>query len=113
MTTIRPGQQATVGGRLLFEKGDAKLEPETTRNRRDRQDHSRASKCRPRERPHLRDEFPDNVSADKQMDLSIRRANSLRIVSPAWGLSRRFYGCRDARFSSRFDSALQPRVAVE
>src|SRR5437870_4658739 len=29
--SIRPGQQATVGGKLLFEKADAKLQPEITR----------------------------------------------------------------------------------
>ena len=75
VTTIRPGQQATVGGRLLFEKGDAKLQPETTRAIDEIAKTIRGHRNIVLVKGHTsRDDFPDDISAVKQMDLSIRRA---------------------------------------
>jgi outer membrane protein OmpA-like peptidoglycan-associated protein len=76
--SIRPGQQVTVGGKLLFEKGDAKLETETTRELAEIAKTIRGHRNIFLVKGHTsRDDFSDDVSSDKAMDLSIRRAQAV------------------------------------
>ncbi|HEX3358017.1 MAG TPA: OmpA family protein, partial [Tepidisphaeraceae bacterium] len=76
--SIRPGQQAVVGGKLLFEKGDAALQPETAHTLNDIAKTIRGHRNIVLVKGHTsRDDFADDASAEKRMDLSIRRAQAV------------------------------------
>ena len=78
VTSIRPGQEAMVGGRLLFEKGVANLDPETTHALADIAKTIRGHRNIVLVKGHAsRDDFLDECAAQKQMDLSIRRAQAV------------------------------------
>ena len=75
VTTIRPGKQATVGGRLLFDAGNSTLLPETS---------NALGQIADQVRGHYNivlvkgntslDDFPDGATPEQKMDLSIKRA---------------------------------------
>src|SRR4051795_4925356 len=96
-TTIRAGSQATVGGKLLFEKGDAKLSTETTRTVDEIAKIIRGHRNIVLIKGHTsRDDFPDDAPAEKQMDLSIRRAQTVADYLTAKGVEPeilRVQGC--------------------
>jgi flagellar motor protein MotB len=76
--TIRPGQHATVGGRLLFERGAADITPDVARTLDEIAKTIRGHRNIVVVKGHAsRDDFPDEGTADKQMDLSIRRAQAV------------------------------------
>jgi flagellar motor protein MotB len=78
VTTIRPGLQAIVGGRLLFDSGSAKLTPETTSALAQIADQVRGHYNIVLIKGHASlDDFPDGGTAEKKMDLSIRRAQGV------------------------------------
>jgi outer membrane protein OmpA-like peptidoglycan-associated protein len=78
VTTIRPGLQAIVGGRLQFDAGSAQLTPETT---------AALAQIADQVRGHYNivlvkgntslDDFPDSAGPEVKMDLSIRRAQGV------------------------------------
>ncbi|MGH7214541.1 MAG: OmpA family protein, partial [Tepidisphaeraceae bacterium] len=77
VTTIRQGKQATVGGKLLFDVGDAKLSPETTRMLDEIAHQIRGHRNIVLIKGHTSlDDFDDLASPEKKMDLSIRRAQT-------------------------------------
>jgi flagellar motor protein MotB len=78
VTAIRPGRQAMVGGRLLFDKAESKLTPMTL---------GMLDQIADQIRGHLNiilvkghtslDDLDDSATAEQKMDLSLRRAQSV------------------------------------
>jgi outer membrane protein OmpA-like peptidoglycan-associated protein len=76
--SIRPGQQAIVGGKLLFEKRDATLQPDVTRSLDEVAKTIRGHRNIVLIKGHTsRDDFPDTATAEQRMDLSIARAQAV------------------------------------
>jgi chemotaxis protein MotB len=76
--SIRPGQQSMVGGKLLFEKADATLGPETTHALAEIAKTIRGHRNIVLIKGHTsRDDFADDATPQKQMDLSLRRAQAV------------------------------------
>jgi len=75
VTKIRDGRKAGVGGRLLFEPGKAELTPEAKRDLDQIADQIRGHRQIVFVKGHTSlDDFKDDVEPQRQMDLSIRRA---------------------------------------
>jgi flagellar motor protein MotB len=78
VTSIRPGQQSTVGGKLIFDKGDATITPEVAHSLDEVAKSIRGHRNIIMIKGHTsRDDFPDDVTALQQMDLSLRRAQAV------------------------------------
>ena len=76
--SIRPGQQSTVGGRLLFEKSQAVIQPEVAHQLDQIANTIRGHRNIFLVKGHTsRDDFADDAAAESQMDLSIRRAQAV------------------------------------
>jgi flagellar motor protein MotB len=75
VTKIRDGKKAGIGGRLLFEPGDAILTPEAKHDLDQIADQIRGHRQIVFVKGHTAlDDFKDEVEPQKKMDLSIRRA---------------------------------------
>ena len=75
VTTIRMGKQAVVGGRLIFEQGDAKLSVPTLKMLDQIAEQIRGHWNVVLVKGHTSlDDFSDNATAAQKMDLSLRRA---------------------------------------
>lgn len=105
VTTIRTGKQSAVGGRMVFDRGDASL----TRQTRDALDQI-ANIIRGHRNVVLikghssLDDFSEGTSAEKKMDLSLRRAQAAADYLTGRGVSAdiiRVQGC------STFEPVLQ------
>ncbi len=78
VTTIRAGQQATVGGRLLFNVGDAAILPATRQTLDQIADQIRGHRTIVMVKGHTSaDDFPEGTSAERKMALSLRRAQAV------------------------------------
>jgi chemotaxis protein MotB len=76
--SIRPGNVSTVGGRLLFERADAKLSADASKMLDEIARTIRGHRNIVHVKGHTsRDDFADDISAERQMDLSIRRAKAV------------------------------------
>ena len=76
--TIRPGKQSAVGGRILFERGDASLSPDTRRLLDQVADLIRGHRNIVHVKGHASvDDLPDNATPQQRMDLSLRRAQAV------------------------------------
>lgn len=97
VTTVRQGHQAAVGGRLLFEAGDAKLTPDTARSLDWIAEYIRGHRNIMLVKGHTAlDDFPDTSSPTQRMDLSIRRAQAVADYLTSHGVSPemlRVQGC--------------------
>jgi flagellar motor protein MotB len=97
VTTIRPGSQAIVGGRLQFEVGSAELGPELTTQLQGIAKQIRGYRIIVLVKGHTSlDDFPDGTSPDKKMDLSLRRAQAAADALVALGVQPdilRVQGC--------------------
>ena len=75
--TIREGRQATIGGRLLFDRGQPTLNAETKGNLDQVADQIRGHFTIVQVRGHTTpDDLPDGSTPQQQMDLSLRRAQA-------------------------------------
>jgi outer membrane protein OmpA-like peptidoglycan-associated protein len=105
VTTIRLGKQAAVGGRLLFEKGDPKLLPETMRALDEIATEIRGHRNIIMIKGHTSlDDFPEGTAPEVKMDLSLRRAQAAADYLTRKGVSPdmiRVTGC------STFEPVLQ------
>jgi flagellar motor protein MotB len=78
VTAIRPGKQAVVGGRLLFEKADARLSPRVLTMLEQIADQIRGHLNVVLVKGHTSlDDFDDAATAEQKMDLSLRRAQAV------------------------------------
>jgi outer membrane protein OmpA-like peptidoglycan-associated protein len=78
VTTIRVGQHATVGGRLLFERGDVSFTSETQRALTSIAREIRGHRNIVMIKGHASlDDFAEGGSAEQSMDLSLRRAQAV------------------------------------
>jgi chemotaxis protein MotB len=78
VTTIRQGAQATVGGRLLFNPGNAELLPDTKKAIDQIAVQIRGHRNIVMVKGHTApDDFPEGTSAEALMDLSLRRAQAV------------------------------------
>jgi chemotaxis protein MotB len=78
VTTVRPGAQAIVGGRLLFDPGSAKLTPETMNALNQIADQIRGHYNIVLVKGNTSlDDFPEGTGPEQLMDLSIRRAQGV------------------------------------
>jgi outer membrane protein OmpA-like peptidoglycan-associated protein len=78
VTKIREGRKAGIGGRLLFPVGDALLTPEAKRDLTQIADKIRGHRQIVFVKGHASlDDFKDDVEPQRQMDLSIRRAQAV------------------------------------
>ena len=78
VTAIRPGQQAMVGGRLLFERGEPKLMPGTQKMLDQIAELIRGHRTIILIKGHTAlDDFDDSASAEVKLDLSLRRAQTV------------------------------------
>jgi chemotaxis protein MotB len=77
VTTIRPANQATEGGKMLFDRGSATLS-DTTKEQLDQvADVIRGHRNIVLVKGHASlDDLPDSATAEEKMDLSIRRAQA-------------------------------------
>jgi flagellar motor protein MotB len=77
VTSIRPGEQATVGGRLLFDPGSAALLPATKLAIDQIAVQIRGHRNIVLVKGHTAlDDYPEGTSAEAMMDLSLRRAQA-------------------------------------
>ena len=84
VTTIRPGSQAIVGGRLQFEAGSAQMGPDLTGQLQGIAKQIRGYRIIVLVKGHTSlDDFPDGTSPEKKMDLSLRRAQARNAVNAA------------------------------
>jgi chemotaxis protein MotB len=78
VTSVRPGAHSVVGGKLIFERGDDVISPETARALDQVAKTIRGHRNIIMIKGHTsRDDFPDDTSSERQMDLSIRRAHAV------------------------------------
>ena len=78
VTAIRPGQQAMVGGRLLFERSDSRLAPGTQKMLDQIADQIRGHRTIVLVKGHTSlDDFDDSATAEQKLDLSLRRAQAV------------------------------------
>lgn len=105
VTSIRPGKQATVGTRLLFEKGEGVLTRSTMRALDDIVLQIRGHRNIVLIKGHASlDDFPEGSSAQQKMDLALRRAQAVADYLTSKGVSpdiMRVQGC------STFEPVLQ------
>ena len=98
VTTVRPGKMAVVGGRLLFEKADARLSPAVLDMLDQITDQIRGHLNVVLVKGHTSlDDFDDTATAEQRMDLSIRRRKPCAITSPSTVWIRKYCGCRAAQ----------------
>jgi flagellar motor protein MotB len=110
VTTIRVGKQAVVGGRLIFDRADAKLAPETIKmlDQIALQIRGHRNIVMVKGHPSL-DDFGDTATAEQKMDLSLRRAQVSAAYLTAHGVSPdilRVQGC------STFEPVVQHEYSV-
>ena len=75
--SIRPGKQSALGGKLLFERGTAKLSPVTMRLLDEVADLIRGHRNIIHIKGHASlDDLPDTATPQQRMDLSLRRAQA-------------------------------------
>jgi flagellar motor protein MotB len=78
VTTVRQGRQASVGGHMLFEKGDASLTNDVKRALDGVALEIRGHRNIVLVKGHTSsDDFPDTATAQQKMDLSLRRAQAV------------------------------------
>jgi flagellar motor protein MotB len=97
VTTIRIGKMSVVGGRLEFERGDAKLPPTTARMLDEIAAQIRGHRNVVLVKGHTSlDDFGDSATAAQKMDLSLRRAQAAADYLTGHGVSPdilRVQGC--------------------
>lgn len=97
VTTIRPGPLATVGGRVLFERGSTQLTPEGIAILDDIAIKIQGHRTIVQIKGHAGlDDFEDGTSSAKFMDLSLRRAQAVQDYLAAGGVyadTLRVQGC--------------------
>ena len=77
-TTIRPGKQAVVGGRILFDAGATKFTQETIRNLDEIAKLIRGHRNIVLVKGHTAlDDLPEDASAEERMALSLQRAKAI------------------------------------
>jgi outer membrane protein OmpA-like peptidoglycan-associated protein len=77
-SAIRPGKEAIVGGRLLFEAGGTRFLPETSRNLKYIADEIKGHRNIVLVKGHTSlDDLPDDASPEEKMKLSLQRAQSV------------------------------------
>jgi outer membrane protein OmpA-like peptidoglycan-associated protein len=105
VTSIRPGKQATVGGRMLFEKGGATLGRGAVNTADQIVLEIRGHRNIVMVKGHTSlDDFPEGATAQQRMDLSLRRAQAVADHMTSRGVSPdiiRVQGC------STFEPVLQ------
>jgi len=105
VTTIRAGKQATVGGKILFDKDDAKLSNDIKHQLDEVANEIRGHRTIVLVKGHTSsDDFPDGATAEQKMDLSIRRAQAVADYLTSKGVEPeilRVQGC------STFEPVLQ------
>ena len=105
VTSIRQGKQATVGGRMLFDKGDASFNAEIRRQLDQVAQEIRGHRNIVLIKGHTStDDLPDTATAQQKMDLSLRRAQAVADYLIAKGVEPeilRVQGC------SNFEPVLQ------
>lgn len=105
VTTIRTGKQAAVGGRLIFDAGQAVLAPDTALALDQIAAEIRGHRNIVLIKGHTAlDDFPDDGTAEQKMDLSLRRAQAAADYLMSKGVSPdiiRVQGC------STFEPVLQ------
>lgn len=96
-TTIRTGREAAVGGRLIFDAGSAELLPQNTRALDQIAQQIRGHRNIVLVKGHAAlDDFTDDASAARKMDLSLRRAQAVADYLVSKGVSPdivRVQGC--------------------
>ena len=76
--TIRDGKNTVTGGRLLFDRGQASLSPETRERLDQLAGQIRGHYTIVRVKGHTADDdLPENATAGQKMDLSVRRAQAV------------------------------------
>jgi len=122
VTTIREGKQSTVGGRLLFEPGEARLTSEAIHELEQIAGEIRGHRNIILVKGHTsRDDFPDGTDAEQKMDLSLRRAQAVADYLTTHGVEPdilRVQGCSTfepvaQRAYSTNTQAVNRRVEVE
>jgi outer membrane protein OmpA-like peptidoglycan-associated protein len=122
VTTIRVGKQAVVGGRLLFEKDESTLEPETLKMLDQIAVQIRGHRNVVLVKGHTSlDDFPDTATPDQRMELSLQRAQYVASYLVAQGVSPdilRVQGCSTfepviQREYTSISQVLNRRVEVE
>jgi outer membrane protein OmpA-like peptidoglycan-associated protein len=111
VTSIRPGKQATVGSRVLFERGELRINREATGLLDQIATEIRGHRNIVLVKGHTSlDDFAENASAEQKMDLSLRRAQAVADFLTARGVSPdiiRVQGC------STFEPVLQRRYTPD
>ncbi|HTL29483.1 MAG TPA: OmpA family protein [Tepidisphaeraceae bacterium] len=78
VTSIRQGRQATVGGRMIFDKGDAHLTVDIKKQLDQVAQEIRGHRNIVLVKGHTSmDDLPDTANAQQKMDLSLRRAQAV------------------------------------
>jgi chemotaxis protein MotB len=122
VTSIRVGKQAVVGGRLLFEKGEASLQPETLKMLDQIATQIRGHRNIVLVKGHTSlDDLPDTAAADQRMELSLKRAQYVASYLVGQGVSPdilRVQGCSTfepviQREYTSISQVLNRRVEVE
>ncbi len=97
VTAIRTGPQAVVGGKLIFEKADAKLTPAIVRMLDEVVEQIRGHRNIVMLKGHTSlDDYDDAASPEQKMDLSLRRAQAVADYLTAHGVTPdilRVQGC--------------------
>jgi outer membrane protein OmpA-like peptidoglycan-associated protein len=97
VTTIRPGQQALVGGRITFAQGTSDLSPDTVTQVKQIAAVIRGHRNIVLVKGHASlDDHADDATAETRMDLSLRRAQAVADVLMGQGVSPdilRVQGC--------------------
>jgi outer membrane protein OmpA-like peptidoglycan-associated protein len=95
--SIRRGKQSSVGGRVLFERGNADLDKQATTDLDDIVLQIRGHRNIVMIKGHSSlDDLPENTSAERKMDLSLRRAQKVSDYLTSKGVSPdilRVQGC--------------------
>lgn len=111
VTTIRKGKQASVGGKLLFDTGNAELTPATTAQLDQIVHLIRGHRQIVLVKGHTSlDDLPDGTSAQQKMDLAVRRAKAAADYLTAKGVEPdilRVQGC------STFEPVIQRRYGPD
>ena len=111
VTSIRPGKQATVGSRVLFERGEPQINREATALLDQIVTEIRGHRNIVLVKGHTSlDDFPENAAPEQKMDLSVRRAQAVADFLTSKGVSPdiiRVQGC------STFEPVLQRRYTPD
>jgi len=96
-SSIRPGKQSSMGGKLPFDAGDANLKPQTVRALDQITEKIRGHYNIVMVKGHASlDDLPDNAPPQQRMDLSLRRAQNVADYLTAHGVqpeTLRVQGC--------------------